>query len=125
MPDGKLLIHNNKLYNAGSTICNIATIVYTGDGKKDRVVSLGQTPLCVIVTHKSNAFFYPAPNGVNRYSYSGICSQSFVPMMLDNSGRIVNIVDSGFEVHYNEPSGSVYVRTNEINQKYLAIIFFA
>ena len=89
--------------------CRLAAGAYTGDGERDRVISLGFTPAAVFVT------FYNGWIQSGHGQYGGLAVAGSPAVSGANSDvAVIEVVTGGFAVHY---SGS-YQMTNSKDCKY-------
>ena len=96
LPDGKILIFNNKIYcGSGTSVNFIFTIgTYTGDGTSSKFINLGYTPEFILVFNQG------AFTSISRSIYGGLCLRNSPTIDTDSTENALEITDNGFNVCY-------------------------
>lgn len=114
MPNGKILIFNNKVYcGDGISTNSIFTVAaYIGNQSKDRFINLGYTPEFVLVFDRG------CLTGMNGHTYGGLCLKDNPTTDMD--GRIaIQIAENGFYVNCSTTPGTS-TNTNNNTYNYIA-----
>ena len=89
---------------------------YQGDGRSEREISLGLTPLAMLVSDSNGVFD-------TSYSYHGGLTLRGHPSIMAETRRLLEIVEGGFKV-YTDNGGSPSCTSNNKILRYYYLVFF-
>ena len=101
-------VYQNKIY----------TGVFTGDGASSRKISLPKTPKFVFLTMGGMRINYETTTGSAYYGGLAIAGN---PVQLSSERKIIEIVESGFNVFENTSNASPEIHTNYSGSSYFYI----
>jgi hypothetical protein len=82
---------------------------YTGDKNASKFINLGFTPSAVMVTNLYGATYFQS--GSTGILYGGLALNGY-PLQTSDGRKVVEIVENGFKVFYDNSTTTSYVQSN-------------